>query len=301
MQYDIFISYRRDGGEALACLLCERLKRRGFSVFYDVESLRNGLFNEKIYEVIEQCKDVIAVLPENGLDRCIDKEDWVRKELSRAIILEKNIIPVLMRNFFFPPILPDDLKKLPNYNGVSANLEYFDATFDKLIGMLSSATNRKFVNMKTNLLYYTFSQYIDRKRVLCKIEIDEFSHVVMYANVKNDNINQYEYKYIGEAVETEHNVYLRLDNCKSTEKVHIILAKSAGGFDRYLGILNALSTAMLPVSFKCVCLSDDDLGRLNEEVLNRILSHSNVEWNGNVLAIESFQMNLFYSDALFHD
>lgn len=25
-KYNVFISYRREGGEALACLLCERLK-----------------------------------------------------------------------------------------------------------------------------------------------------------------------------------------------------------------------------------------------------------------------------------
>ena len=52
-KYNVFISYRREGGEALACLLCERLKKLGCSVFYDVESLRNGMFNEKIYKVIE--------------------------------------------------------------------------------------------------------------------------------------------------------------------------------------------------------------------------------------------------------
>ena len=27
MSYQIFVSYRRDGGEALACLISERLKR----------------------------------------------------------------------------------------------------------------------------------------------------------------------------------------------------------------------------------------------------------------------------------
>lgn len=32
-KYEVFVSYRRDGGEALACLISERLKQREYSVF----------------------------------------------------------------------------------------------------------------------------------------------------------------------------------------------------------------------------------------------------------------------------
>ena len=80
-KYDIFISYRRNGGETMAYLLKEKLKQMGFTVFYDVESLRSGIFNDKLYEVIENCRDIILILSENGLDRCINKDDWVRKEI----------------------------------------------------------------------------------------------------------------------------------------------------------------------------------------------------------------------------
>lgn len=38
-KYEVFVSYRRDGGEALVCLISERLNQREYSVFYDVESL----------------------------------------------------------------------------------------------------------------------------------------------------------------------------------------------------------------------------------------------------------------------
>ena len=112
--YDIFISYRRDGGETLACLLTDRLKQLGFTVFYDVESLRSGLFNIKLYEVIENCRDVIIVLPEHALDRCTNEDDWVRREISHAIKYKKNIVPVMMRNFNWPDDLPDEMNSLPN-------------------------------------------------------------------------------------------------------------------------------------------------------------------------------------------
>lgn len=64
--YDIFISYRRDGGDALACLISEKLKQLGYDVFYDVESLRAGLFNTKLFSVIDNCKDgAVALTIEN--------------------------------------------------------------------------------------------------------------------------------------------------------------------------------------------------------------------------------------------
>jgi len=141
IKYDIFISYRRDGGEALACLISERLKQRDYKVFYDVESLRSGKFNEKIYNVIDTCGAVLIVLPANGLNRCWDEEDWVRKEIVYAIRKEKKIIPIMMRNFEFPKELPDSLKELPNYHGISANMEYFDAVFEKIIEMVGGGKN----------------------------------------------------------------------------------------------------------------------------------------------------------------
>ena len=119
--YDIFISYRRDGGEALACLLCTKLRQIGCAVFYDVESLRSGKFNTKILSVIQKCTDVIVVLSEHALDRCGDENDWVRKEISYSIKHNKNIIPVMMRNFQWPKTLPSEMSELKNYNGISAN------------------------------------------------------------------------------------------------------------------------------------------------------------------------------------
>jgi len=45
MQYDIFISYRRDAFE-LANLFATRLKALGYRVFFDVETMNAGKFNE---------------------------------------------------------------------------------------------------------------------------------------------------------------------------------------------------------------------------------------------------------------
>lgn len=131
-KYDIFISYRRDGGEVTARILRDTLTERGYTVFFDVESLRSGAFNTKLYSVIEECKDFILILSPNALDRCVNDDDWVRREIEYAIEKGKNVIPILLRNFTFPDNLPITLKDLPFQNGLAANLEYFDAFITKL-------------------------------------------------------------------------------------------------------------------------------------------------------------------------
>ena len=133
---DIFISYRREGGYATARLLYECFHNAGLSVFLDLEELRAGPFNEKLYEAIDSCENFILVLPPNSLDRCESKSDWLRIEIEHAIRLKKNIIPLMLVGFSFPENLPPSLQVLPFFNGVQLSREYFDATIRKIISML---------------------------------------------------------------------------------------------------------------------------------------------------------------------
>lgn len=133
---DIFISYRREGGYAMARLLYECLRNTGFSVFLDLEELRSGQFNDKLYQEIENCENFVLVLPPNSLDRCVAENDWLRLEIEHAIKHKKNIIPVMMVGFEFPEELPLSLQVLPFFNGVKSSREYFDATIKKIISML---------------------------------------------------------------------------------------------------------------------------------------------------------------------
>lgn len=133
---DVFISYRREGGYAMARLLYECLRNIGVSVFLDLEELRSGQFNEKLYQEIEKCKNFVLVLPPNSLDRCEAENDWLRLEIEHAIKQKKNIIPVMMVGFEFPDQLPPSLQVLPFFNGVRSSREYFDATIKKIVSML---------------------------------------------------------------------------------------------------------------------------------------------------------------------
>ena len=132
-QYDVFLSYRRDGGETMAILLRDRLAAKGYRVFLDVEGLRSGDFNERLLRVIEGCTDFIVVLSQNSLDRCANKGDWVRREIAHALEKEKNVVPFFLRGFDWPDALPGDIASLPKQNGVNArDNEYFDAAVDRL-------------------------------------------------------------------------------------------------------------------------------------------------------------------------
>ena len=138
-QYDIFISYRRAGSFETASLIAERLKNAGYRVFFDIESLRSGKFNEKLYSVIESCTDFILVLPGNGLDRCHDRDDWVRLEILHAMKNEKNIIPIMLKDFKWLKPMPEGMEELPNYQAVTASdHQFFDASIERLKGYLHS-------------------------------------------------------------------------------------------------------------------------------------------------------------------
>ena len=140
INYDVFLSYRRDGGETMAILLRDRLTAKGYRVFLDVEALRAGKFNEKLLHVIENCKDFIIVLSPNSLERCVNEDDWVRKEIAHAIAHEKNVVPVLLRGFTWPKTLPEDISDLPSHNGIDAsNNMFFDAAIDMLAEKFISA------------------------------------------------------------------------------------------------------------------------------------------------------------------
>ena len=132
MKYDIFISYRRSSYDT-ANLIATRLRATGYSVFFDMETLRSGKFNEQLYDVIDNCTDFILVLPPNALDRCVNEDDWVRLEILRAMNAEKNIVPVMLNGFVWPNPMPDKLEELPNYQALTASsIEYFDLAMERL-------------------------------------------------------------------------------------------------------------------------------------------------------------------------
>lgn len=139
--YDIFISYRRDGGGATAGRINDMLTADGYSVSYDVDTLREGRFDMQLLERIEQCQDFILVVDKNCFVRTIDpstdpQDDWLWQELSYALQLKKNVIPVLLAGADFPKKLPEDIDNVRLCHGPRCVHEYFDSFYIKLKEML---------------------------------------------------------------------------------------------------------------------------------------------------------------------
>ena len=146
MSEQIFISYRRDGGDIYAKAICEALKVRGYSVFYDSDSIHSGCFESRIYQAIDECNDFVLVLSPNALDRCINERDTLRLEIRHALKCGKNIIPLLLPGFLFPKNIPADIAEVIRFNGVIFIMEYFDAVIDALIKHFASSLS----NQQTN-------------------------------------------------------------------------------------------------------------------------------------------------------
>lgn len=131
-KYDVFISYRRSSYDT-ANLIATRLRSAGYSVFFDMETLRSGKFNEQLYNVIETCTDFLLVLPPEALDRCVNEDDWVRLEIQHAMKHNKNIIPIMLNGFLWPNPMPEGLEELCNYQALTASsIEYFDLAMERL-------------------------------------------------------------------------------------------------------------------------------------------------------------------------
>lgn len=135
-KYDIFISYRRDGGENEAWKLKLFLEQMGYRVFMDRESLRSGDFNEQLYQCIDQCKDFLLICSPNALERCRNPEDWVRKEIIRAMQGRKNIIPVWVNGFDSSQLsqLPQELAGIARLQAVTPR----NATYEESVRKLST-------------------------------------------------------------------------------------------------------------------------------------------------------------------
>lgn len=93
-EYDIFISYRREGGKEYARNLTSELVSRGFHPFLDFDELVDGKFDKRITDAIESAPVFMFILSPGSLDRCVNEEDWVRKEILHAVKHHRHIVPV---------------------------------------------------------------------------------------------------------------------------------------------------------------------------------------------------------------
>lgn len=138
---EIFISYRRDGGEFFAKKLRDTLVKNHYHAFLDIEGLGSGNFNEHLLEAIDSSYDYILLLSKNSLDRCINDDDWVRKEIEYAKLKQKHFIILINKDFSFPENLPSNLDFLRNNN----NIDYIEYEVIDDIPILMKSIKEKLI------------------------------------------------------------------------------------------------------------------------------------------------------------
>ena len=91
---DVFISYRRDVSQYMAMALWQNLTERGIDAFFDIESIPSGKFASVILRQIAARPYMLLVLAPGTLNRCVNEDDWLRREIEEAISLGRTLVPV---------------------------------------------------------------------------------------------------------------------------------------------------------------------------------------------------------------
>ena len=200
--FDIFISYRRKGGFETAKHISDLLVHDGYTVSFDLDTLREGSFDTQLLTRIDECEDFIIIIDQHAFDRTLDPDfnpemDWMRKELSHALLKGKNIIPILLSGASFPHNLPDDIRNVMYKNGPEYSQGYFDAFYQKLKAFLHSKPFERRTAATQNMACVSF--YSDKpcyvkeagkvlgevKQEGSVIEFQKGTHRLVYVRVDN--------------------------------------------------------------------------------------------------------------------
>lgn len=197
MEYDIFISYRREDGTDVARAIKAELVRRGYRVFLDFDELKDSVFDDRIIHAINSSPIFLSILSERYLDRCLNEDDWVRKEIECATNCGSHIIPVNLNcSFKMPSSLPDSIIGHFSRHQFSDLMmsSLFESSMDKMIteriapivgkGILHRNSRRKWCIALSVVLVVVIclSGYFFFKRSNAKAQADICSELVERAS-----------------------------------------------------------------------------------------------------------------------
>lgn len=123
---EVFISYRREGGEFVAKKLRDVLVKAHYHAFMDIEGLGSGNFNDALLNAIDNSKDYVLILSENSLNRCENEDDWVRREIEYARSKNKKFVLLQDKKFVFPENLPESCSFLKDEEMIRIEYEKLD-------------------------------------------------------------------------------------------------------------------------------------------------------------------------------
>lgn len=143
LRHAAFISYRKSEDIHFARLIREKLKNLGKDVCIDQTALNVGQrFDEQLLNLIESSQCFILILSPKSLARCVNEDDWIRKELHHSLLHKKKIIPIFKDGFEFtdvdnlPPVPIPEIIELQKIHGLKYVADDFDGLIDRLVKIL---------------------------------------------------------------------------------------------------------------------------------------------------------------------
>ncbi len=132
----VFISYRRTN-LPWALNIYQYLTYHNYDAFFDYESIDSGDFEQVILGNIRARAHFLVLLTPSALERCVNPDDWLRREIETALDEKRNIVPLFLENFSFgnpsiAKILTGKLGQLKSYNGLNVHTDYFQEAMQRL-------------------------------------------------------------------------------------------------------------------------------------------------------------------------
>ena len=132
----VFISYRRTN-LPWALNIYQYLTYHNYDAFFDYESIDSGDFEQVILGNIKARAHFLVLLTPSALERCVNPDDWLRREIETALDEKRNIVPLFLENFSFgspsiSKILTGKLAQLKGYNGLNVHTDYFQEAMQRL-------------------------------------------------------------------------------------------------------------------------------------------------------------------------
>jgi tetratricopeptide (TPR) repeat protein len=132
----VFISYRRTN-LPWALNIYQYLTYHNYDAFFDYENIDSGDFEQVIIGNIKARAHFLVLLTPSALERCVNPDDWLRREIETAMDEKRNIVPLFLENFSFgnpsiSKILTGKLAALKSYNGLNIHTDYFQEAMQRL-------------------------------------------------------------------------------------------------------------------------------------------------------------------------
>ncbi|MEM6929400.1 MAG: pentapeptide repeat-containing protein, partial [Myxococcota bacterium] len=142
----VFISYRRSDDPGFTGRLHDHLVYRmpEARFFMDTDAVQMGqTFGPQLARAVQECDAMLVVIgagwadatTADGRRRLEIEEDWVRQEIELALLHDRSIVPVLLRETPLPQddALPSSLRPLLGFTAVRVSHEGFATTSQQLV------------------------------------------------------------------------------------------------------------------------------------------------------------------------